>query len=305
MPFFYATLLARIIYSNQKYGIEIVPFSDKSFDDLITQYIGKNEELISLVELTKPFSFFITNNSSKEVVGVSLQWKFVRSNGKIEKIPQIEANPGVLMGIKPIDPQMVGKTSLINSNAMKFYTYFNDIVGHKIAFANMRLKNPSINYKFQFNSENNQRDISYLNFQKEKILNDFTDISVSIDGIFFNDGTFVGVDQNFFFDSLRGEIQARKAFLTALVEAKSSGKNNTDIVDDILANTSNISLSYEELRSSNANSEQAFIIGYKSYLKNLREELIMQRSRMSDDYIVSQIQPVRVSEFVTLRKVND
>jgi hypothetical protein len=64
-------------------------------------------------------------------------------------------------------------------------------------------------------------------------------------------------------------------------------------------------LSYEELRSSNANSEQAFIIGYKSYLKNLREELIMQRSRMSDDYIVSQIQPVRVSEFVTLRKVND
>lgn len=289
----------------QKQGIEIVSFSDESFSDMLLQYIGDNKDLISFVESAKPFSFFMKNNSSKEVVGISLRWELVKSNGEIQKIPQIEANPGVLMGVKPIDPQMIGKTSLINSKDVKFLTYFSDIVGQKIAFANMRLNNPSINYKYQVDSENMQRDMYYLDSQKEKILNAITSISVSIDGIFFDDGTFVGKDENFFFDTLNGDLQARKFFLTALIEAKSSGKNDSELLDDILSNTSDISVNYAELHSSDFNSEQAFIIGYKTYLKNLRRELVMKRSKMSDERIINQLRSVQVSDFKTLRKVND
>jgi hypothetical protein len=288
----------------QKYGIEVVSSTDFNFNAELAKYIGGNEDLTSLVNSAKPFAFFIKNNSSKEIVAISLRWKFIDSKGKNFEIPQTEANPGVLMGIKPLDPKMVGKTSLINSKEVKFFTYFNDFIGHKIAFANMRLKNPTVNYPYA-GFENSSSDTSNLDAQKERILNEYADFSLSIDGIVFNDGTFVGDDQNLFFETLRGDIQARKDILTALAEANSKGKSHTNILDDILSNTSNISVNPAELRTGNATREQVFDFSYKTYLKNLGRELVMKRTRMSDDYIVSQLQSVKVSDFVTLRKLED
>ncbi|HEX8369952.1 MAG TPA: hypothetical protein VF604_15505 [Pyrinomonadaceae bacterium] len=289
----------------QNYGVEIIPSSSENFDYELKQYTGSKDSLISLVESARPFAFFIKNNSPKEIVGVSLRWKFTDSNGRSVEIPQSEANPGVLMGIKPLDPRMAGKTSLINSGAIKFFTYFNDLIGHKIAFANMRFKNPSIDYKYQIDSGNTESDISNLNSQKVEYFSRYTDFSMSIDGIVFNDGTFVGADENFFFDTLNGDIQARKDILTALSEARSAGKKDANILEDILAKTSNISANLEALRSGNATREQVFDFSYKNYLKNLRNELVMKRARMSDDYIISQLQIARLSDFVTLHKADE
>lgn len=288
----------------QNYGVEIIPSTGENFDSELKQYIGSTGSLISLVDAAKPFAFFIKNNSRKEVVGISLRWKFTDSNGRSVEIPQSEANPGVLMGIKLLDPQMAGKTSLINSGEMKFFTYFNDLIGHKIAFANMRFKNPSINYRYQIDFEDTTSDISNLTSQKEDFLSSYTDFSMSIDGIVFNDGTFIGADENFFFDTLNGDIQARKDILTALTEAKSAGKKDAAILEDILAKTSNISVNLGVLRTGNATREQMFDFSYKNYLKNLGSELIKKRASLSDDYIIRQLQIARLSDFVTLRKVD-
>lgn len=288
----------------QNYGVEIISSASDNFDSVLRQYIGSDDSLISLVGSAKPFAFFIKNNSRKEIVAVSLRWKFTDPNGRSVEIPQSEANPGVLMGIKPLDPQMAGKTSLINSGEMKFFTYFNDLIGHKIAFANMRFKNPSINYRYQIDSENTESDISNLNSQKEDFLSCYDDFSMSIDGIVFNDGTFIGADENFFFDTLNGDIQARKDILTALAEAKSAGKKDADILEDILAKTSNVTVNSGALRVGNATREQVFDFSYKNYLKNLGSELIMKRARLSDDYIIRQLQTARLSDFVTLRKID-
>lgn len=289
----------------REFGVEVISSTDFNFDAELINYVGGNDELLPIVNSAKPFAFFIKNNSSKEIVGISLRWKVTDSKGNNTEIPQSEANPGVLMGIKPIDPKMVGKTSLINSKDLKFFTYFNDIVGQKVAFANMRSKNPSIQYPNPFGSENSQTDISKLNSQKENFLRNYADCSVSIDGIFFNDGTFVGEDQNFFFDTLRGDIEARKDILMALTEAKSLGKTNADILDDILSRTVNISVNLTDLRAGNATREQVYDLSYKNYLKNLGRELIMKRSRISDDYIIQQLQTAQVSDFAILHKADN
>ncbi|HEY0462171.1 MAG TPA: hypothetical protein VGC97_23760 [Pyrinomonadaceae bacterium] len=289
----------------QKYGVEVIPSTDFNFDAELMKYMGENEALTQLVNSAKPFAFFIKNNSSKEIVGISLRWKFTDSKGNNTELPQSEANPGVLMGIKPLDPKMVGKTSLINSKDMKFFTYFKDSVGQKVTFANLRVKNPLIQYQNPFGAESSQSDISNLDSQKEKILSGYADFSVSLDGIFFSDGTFVGDDQNFFFDTLRGDIEARKDILTTLAEAKSSGKANADILDDILVKTANVSANLAELRAVNVTREQVYDLSYKNYLKNVSRELTMKRSKMSDDYIVEQLQSTQVSDFVMLRKVED
>ena len=292
-----------IINELRKNGIEIIPSTSKEFDSELKQYIGNDDSLFSLVELSKPLAFFIKNNSYKEIVGVSLRWQFTDFEGKSFEIPQSEANPGILMGIKPIDPKMIGKTSLINIKAVKFFTYFNDSVGHRISFANMRFKNPSVNFRTPTNPT--QLDVSNLNYQKEMISSNYTNFSVSIDGILFNDGTFIGDNQNLFFETLKAAIQARKDFLTGLTEDKADGKESKQILDDILSKTSNISVNLGDLRNSSLASQEVYSDSYNNYLKNLRDELIMKRSRMSDEDIVEQFSLIRPSEIITLHRVDD
>lgn len=156
----------------QKYGIEVITATDSSFGSELTQYFGNDNSLISLVESAKPFVFFIKNNAQKEIVGVSLRWKF-SVNNKNDEVPQSEANPGVLMGIKPLDPKMVGKTSLINSKAVKFFTYFKDIIASQIAVANTHVNNPLT--KNNHSNDFNQRNQLLLNSQKENLLNGYDD----------------------------------------------------------------------------------------------------------------------------------
>lgn len=297
--------MAKLTINNdlQKYGIEIISSTSDNFDSELKQYIGNEDSLFALVESTKPLAFFIKNNSSKEIVGISLRWQFTDSNGKTFEIPQSQSNPGVLMGMKPLNPKMRGKTSLINSKAIKFFTYFNDTVGQRIASANRHFKNPSANFRTPTNPT--QSEVFNVNSQKEKILSSYANFSVSIDGIVFNDGTFIGANQNFFFDTLKGTIQARKDFLTILAEAKSLGKESKQALDDILSKTLNAAMNLAELRADKTTPEKEFDYSYKSYLKNLREELIMKRSNLSDDQIVEQFQLSRLSDIITLRKVED
>lgn len=284
----------------QKFGIEIIASTDENFSDELRRHLGESDELMTLVESARPFAFFVRNNSQKEIVGVSLRWKFVASNGQIFEIPQSEANPGVLMGMKPLDPKLKGKTSLINRKDTKFFSYFKEIVGQRIALAKMLLENPSIRRNLR--ADVSQSDISNMNAQKANILNSYINFSVSVDGVVFDDGAFVGEDQNFFFDTLSGDMQARKDILSASTEARLSGKKDAEILDGILSETSRMSANLMELRPGNATRERTFDFSYKTYLRNLQRELIFRRSRLSDGEVIKQLQSTQVSDFVTLYK---
>ncbi|MDQ3712023.1 MAG: hypothetical protein M3388_07365 [Acidobacteriota bacterium] len=113
----------------QKFGIEIISPTDANFDSELTRRIGDFDVVLPLVEAAKPLVGFIKNNSSKEVVGISLRWDFIKSDGEeVFSSSGGVSSPGVLMGKKPRDPWMVGKTSLINSNELRFFSYFFDVV---------------------------------------------------------------------------------------------------------------------------------------------------------------------------------
>ena len=299
----YSRNMSKIKVDNdlKEYGIEIISASDFNFDTELTRYIGDNEYVVSLVNSAKPFSLFVKNNSSKNIAGISLRWEFKGSKKLFVEIPQSEANPGVLMGIKPIDPKIVGKTSLISKKDVRFFTYFKDVVGSKVSSANMRHKNLFLNSSKI--PDSNPLYISRLDSLKKNLLSQYSDFSVYIDGVFFEDGTFVGKDRNFFFDTLRGTVEARKDILTDINSAKVSGKNNSDILDEILDKTSNIFIYPLQSNKRDVTSEQVFDTSYNSYLKSLREEILMKRSKLSDDSIVDQFQSVKISDFATLRKV--
>lgn len=286
-------------------GVEIIGPENNDFGRELSVLVGNDKDLISLVESASPLSFIIKNNSAKEIVGVSFRWSFVKNDGETQTIPQIQTNPGVLMGIKPVDPGMVGRTSIINSNDIRFFSYFGALLEQEIVNANMRFKHATLQYPSNSNREERSRLSSYIETKKKLLLNRFSEISVSIDGILFNDGSFAGDDRNHFFPSMSGRLQARKDFLRKLKESKRSGELDSDFLDRFFLGTPETIAPPRDASAPMGfvNGQQAYDLSYQSSLISLRKEISRQRSKLTDTEIINQLKLARESNFIALYKI--
>ncbi|MGI8470406.1 MAG: hypothetical protein ACR2N3_18355 [Pyrinomonadaceae bacterium] len=297
----------------QKFDIEIISPTGANFDSELNRHIGDFDVLIPLVETAKPLVGFIKNNSSKEVVGISLQWSLFKPDGAIVYSADTGvSSPGVLMGMKPRDPWMVGKTSLINSNELRFFSYFGNSLEGYIENAHKRIKYQRIKYNPL--AEHIRENISYIEYRKdtEKQRLGISKYIVSVDGIFFNDGIFIGENQNLYFESTGGSIQSRRDFLRKLRKAKSTGKNDSEVLEYVIADISKIIESIPEYKpisprmrpgsSRFANGEEAFNQGYKSSLKHLKDEVIRRKTKFSDTVIINDFLEVEDKDFIEIHR---
>lgn len=282
----------------QTHGIEVIASTDANFNTKLAQYIGNYNEVIPLADVAKPFAVFIKNNSQKEIVGISLRWQFVKSNGEINEANQIETSPGVLMGMKPRDPFMIGKTSLINDNSLKFFSYFQSI-GTELL--NAFKSNRSKRFKYKLNPEQAQNYISDVESQKQMLLKDVSNVSVVIDAVVFNDGTFVGENQSFLFEIMSGLIQARRDFLKKLREAEQSGKSNTDNLNKFISEMKSITAERRPTLKY-LNGEDTFNQTYRYQMSGFIDEISSKRSRATDIYIVKDFLAVKDSDFIELKR---
>ena len=288
--------------SLQQYGVEVISSADPNFNVELTQYIRGQEQLIPIIDSVKPFAVFIKNNTQKDIVGMSLNWKFIKNNGETETVPQIETALGELMRHKPIDPWMIGKMSLLSANSTRFFSVGNPYVQQDIVNTNLRIKyQKSQPIK---NPEEIQRIASAVGNERNQTLNKINDVSVSIDGIIFDDGTFVGADQTFYFEYINGILQARKDFLGRLREAKQANRNLSEILTQFVAEIPETpaSDSSSQPRTGYANSEDAFKQSYASYLNALRKEISFRRTKFSDEDIVGTYLEDQESNFIMLNK---
>lgn len=282
----------------QNYGVEIVSATDENFNDELTSYVGNYNAVNPLVEAAKPFAIFVKNNSVKEIVGVSLRWEFTKPNGEIIQASQIESSPGILMGMKPRDPFIIGKTSLINSNSLKFFTYFQGI-GEELL--NAFKSNRSKRFRYHLGSEETQHYISGIESQKKAVLKDISNVSVVIDAVIFNDGTFIGENKSFFFESMNGRLQARRDFLKKLRENYQSRKSDTENLNESISNIKSINT--EKLSALNyLNGNDAFKQSYERYMASLDSEIKSKRLRAKDDFIVKDFLEAKDSEFIELKR---
>lgn len=296
-----------IVNDTQKHEIHVIGPSDSRFNAALNEYTGDGNRLDPLIQAAKPLALFIKNDSDHEIIGVSLRWKFLKSTGEVREVPQIEVNPGVLIGLKPLDPFMIGKTSIMNRGTVRFFSYFVMSIQQKIMLANMKSRNPNVSYpnKIDMTPQEISSISQEVTLQKEKLLESISSITVSVDGILFEDGTFVGDDKNFFFDLMRGRTQARKDLLIQIEEARQAGKSDEEILSVFLSDISLVRQPGRTGNSSYENSEEAFQSGYKSSMKSLRREFALQRSKMPDSLVLGRFRSVKLSDFITLRKLDD
>lgn len=283
----------------QHFGIEVVRPDSPEFDVELLKYIGDRNELIPMLELAKPFSLIIRNNSGKDIVGISLNWRFENSEGRVQNIERGILTPEILMGIKVTDPSLVGKTSLLYNKDSHFFSF---IHGIEQAIINTRksVENPGGN--FRVSPEDIKEYESELALRKADVIDKDLKYSVDIDGVFFSDGTFIGKNETLIFEQLNGLIQARKDFINKLSENRLKKVKDSDTVDQIISESSK----KKEMPNTRAklNPQEIYQRSYESELLSLFRELKRKKTRMSDNSIINSFISSKNSEYIPLKKLN-
>ncbi len=292
------------------FGIEFITPNDADFDAVLKQFIGQYDAVIPLVEAAKPLVGFIKNNSLREVIGISLQWSYFYPVGQLAySTPDGVSSPGVLMGIKVRDPLLVGKTSLINSNDLRFFSN-SQIVSQTLENTRKKVRSPIVRY--EPNSDDIEEKVSWVKLEKKQgIMGKISLVTVSVAGMFFNDGAFIGSNKGFFFESKAGYIKARRDFLQNLRRIKSSGKNDREVLEEVVADISKIIESIPEYKpvpptirpgSHYADAQEAYNHGYRIHLKHLKEEILRRREKFPEEKIINEFLQVEDADFIDVYK---
>lgn len=280
----------------EAFGVETVGIDNRVFRAELRRHVGDQNFALaaSLVNASQPFGLFVRNRSNEEIVAIALRWRFVNSKGESKTVTRAQLNPGVLMGIAPKDPALIGKTSLINVDTAAFFSYF-DSVSSKIR--TMFRQNRSGRITGRVGPDDALNEIS----ASQSMLADVAEIVVSIDAVMFRDGTGIGKDESFLFESLNGLIQARKDFLRELRDANRTQRTDAKAVDAVISRiSSNSSLDRSQQP---ATPTEAFEKAYRLSRSDLVREIEQKRTRTSDTAIINEFLAVKESDFVPLRIV--
>ena len=253
-----------------------------------------------------PLAFFIRNHAEHEIVGISFRWGTTSSNGKT-RVMNISVNhPGALIGMKPLDPWMVGKTSIVNPGALQFFCY-PDAVRQCVKNAGYRARYPEINYGIDLKTEEVERLRSSVLYDKTRMLRVAVSISVSMDAVIFDHGGFIRDNKTLYFEVMSGSIKAEFNFRTALRDADADGKTDPEIIGGFLDALPAERPQFRPPISPGerfSSGEEAFRTAYLSKQYILRQDLERRREvNKSDSEILSSYRSRKESDYKELRRI--
>jgi hypothetical protein len=199
-------------------GVHIITPLDPSFDAQALKHF-KNKPPEGL----KPFSIFIHNSGSKMVLAYALTWKFVRQDGQVITKTVGYSEPGLLMGDEiPTGPGF-RHTTAIESDTAKCFTWDSQIEPDSAEASNKRMGSSISSVMGGKGSINVQTDATRLRELLSAQLSEATDLTVSLDGVVFEDGVFVGSNL-LFFQQLEASVNAKVDLLRQLGQGVEEGR---------------------------------------------------------------------------------
>jgi len=198
-----------------EHNLSIITPVDPAFEDFAVSYFrGKSD---TSFETLKPFSIFVKNSGEKSVVAYALVWQAVRLDGKIRTNTIAYAEPDVLMGNQiPNDPRFK-HTQTIEPNAVKCVSWSGSIAATEASLGGTDSSQPP---RGQATRDSNTATIRS---QLDTDLLQASDITVSLDGVFFDDGTFVGPNVSGFFERIQAMVNAKLDLYREITIASEQG----------------------------------------------------------------------------------
>lgn len=181
-------------------GVRIITPLDPSFDAEALKYFKKRSP-----ETLKPFSVFIENSSTKTLVAYTLTWRFAKHDGQITSNTVGYSEPGVLMGDPVYEGPYVQHTVPIKPNGVRCFTWNSQILEDDSTEPQRTSQQAAL------------RQMLFAELGKA------TDVTVTVDGAVFDDGTFVGSNL-VFFQQMQGVVNAKLDLLQEIADASERGK---------------------------------------------------------------------------------
>ncbi len=218
-----------------EHGLKLISPSDTSFDALSNALLRGRAG--ASAEALKPFSVFLKNNGKKSVIAYSVKWELTRPDGRVAAKTMNYVTPWAFTGqTKP-----AARGHIIAPNSARFVSLVID--------------SEAGNRELSFDGDDNLTGVSLFKetnqlrqAQRERaqasqleILNaDLArskGLKVSLDGAFFDDGTFVGPDTTGFFAKVKALRDARHDLLRQIADSVNRGQAGDALLREVEALT--------------------------------------------------------------------
>ncbi|MDT4954916.1 MAG: hypothetical protein QOJ02_3054 [Acidobacteriota bacterium] len=260
-----------------EYGLSIIGPSDSSYDSMVSALL--NREPNPIVEAFRPFSIFIKNTTKQTMVGCMLKWELMQPDGKVltEKHDYI--------ALWSLTGTAITNTSeaVIRPNATQFFT------------PSYLEVNQSVSIKGSSSRDTASPEIAEYLKQRRSELGQFISITVSLDGAFFDDGTFVGPDTAGFFLKVLAIRNARHDLFKEIEQKVQRKANNNEIFQQMEAVASAPEV---ELTSNSTPSDY-----YNNYKREAALELLRARTASGDAKAIEKILEKLQKPWPALRKI--
>jgi len=202
-----------------QHNLRLIGPSDPTFDErLRIELKGESNEV---VDTLKPFSVFFENKGERPVVAYLIQWCFTTKDGRNQYYRKALLNPQPLMDGENLSQELKRQSGRIETDSASFLSLLSpDGSG---------MLRTELSPKEAEESKQGKRLDQTSPWQRFSTqAAQYAEITVSIDGAFFDDGTFVGPDTSNFFAQTKAVIDARRDLLNEIAIGLSNPAMTTD-----------------------------------------------------------------------------
>jgi len=198
-----------------EHGIHIVTSVDKSFDDLAASHF-KSRSPDSL----KPLSVFVKNSGRSLVLAYALTWELRDKDGKRITSKTVGYSAlGVLMGDESLSNTK--HTTAIEPGTSRCFTVDDQI--EQDAPETVSGQNTSLPLQSSEINDTHDTKASAILAKFTSRLSEATSVSVSLDSVVFEDGTFVGPNETGFIEQAQAMLNAKVDLLREIAVASKQG----------------------------------------------------------------------------------
>ena len=271
------------------HGLRLIGPSDPSFDGrLRIEHPGEPNESLATI---KPLSVFFENQAQRPVVAYLIQWCFTTKNGRNQYYRKAVLNPRALMEGENLTPELNQQSGRIEPGAALLLSLLS-VDGKGMMRAEI---NPKEADEFR---RGKKLDHTSLMQRFSKEVSQYTEITVMIDGAFFDDGTFVGPDTSNFFAQTQAAVNARRDLLNEIASSMSNSSLTTDSLHERIQATASFPI--EALDSESTATD------YYNYFKKFYAGDILQIEKLQGrESALKMAVKSRNKPWATMRKKQD
>ena len=262
-----------------EHGLKIITPSDPSFDGKMKSLLkGQSHEAMDAL---KPYAFIIENRGEQNAVAYMVQWCFTATDGKDECYRSAYASPASLMeGEPPIPDEMEEQSGHLKPNKARLFSLISPDGNGAFSVTISREEAEQIKAGGGID-----RQAMLQRYAAE--LAKYTDITVSIDGVFFDDGTFVGPDTTGFFVIMKAHVDARRDLLNDMALGLSQLHKSKE---EVFGHVEKIASQPDVDIGSNSTPTQFYHFHQKAYAT----EILRLRKALGDDKTLAfTLQPLK------------